>query len=139
MFDITPLPQGFALEMDTNLLNVDRCVERIRDFLEQRKALDHLFSLSLLAREALNNAMIHGNAQDPAKHVHFSLRACEDGFDLEVEDEGPGFDWKARVGTSSNLNDVQGRGHEIYRNYARSVRYNERGNVITLEYRGEPC
>ena len=139
MFDITPLHDGFALEMDTDLLNVDRSVERIREFLEKRGALGHLFGLSLLAREALNNAMIHGNARNPEKHVRFSLRACEGGFDLEIGDDGPGFDWQARVGTSSNLEDVRGRGHEIYRNYARAVRYNERGNVITLEYRGEPC
>ena len=139
MFEITPLHDGFTLEMDTDLRNVDRCVERIREFLEKREAQGHLFALTLLAREALNNAMIHGNAQDPDKHVRFSFRACEDGFDLEIGDDGPGFDWKARVGTSSNLDDVRGRGHEIYRNYARSVRYNERGNVVTLEYRGEPC
>jgi serine/threonine-protein kinase RsbW len=139
MFDMTPFHDGFDLEMDTDLLNVDRCVDRIREFLEKRKAQDHFFALSLLTREALNNAMIHGNGQDPAKRVRFRLRALQDGFDLEVGDEGPGFDWRSRVMASSDVEDVRGRGHEIYRNYASAVRYNERGNVVTLEYRGEAC
>jgi serine/threonine-protein kinase RsbW len=136
MFDIKPLHDGFVLEMNTDLLNVDRCVEQIREFLEQRKASDHLFALSLLAREALNNAMIHGNGKDPDKRVRFRFQAQEGGFDLEVGDEGPGFDWQCHVQTCTGVEDVRGRGHEIYRNYARNVRYNERGNVITLEYRG---
>lgn len=139
MFDTKPLHDGFILEMDTDLLNVDRCVDRIREFLEERNAPEHLFALSLLAREALNNAMIHGNGKDPDKRVRFRFQAQEDGFDLEIEDEGPGFDWKSRVQTCSGVEDVRGRGHEIYRNYARAVRYNEMGNVITLEYRGEAC
>ncbi len=53
MFNLTPLAQGFALEMDSRLENVDRCVERIRLFLKERGAESHLFSLSLLAREAV--------------------------------------------------------------------------------------
>lgn len=136
MFSLTPLDQGFALIMDTRLENVDLCVDRIRLFLEERNGREHLFALSLLAREALNNAMIHGNRMAAEKKVRFTLLAREEGFDLEVEDDGPGFDWLKRMQASSRAEDESGRGHEIFRNYARSVRHNPKGNVITLEYRG---
>ncbi|MGE4441921.1 MAG: ATP-binding protein [Desulfomicrobium sp.] len=136
MFNHTPLARGFALEMGTRLENVDRCVERIRLFLAERDGERHLFSLSLLAREALNNAMIHGNRMRPEKKVRFRLLEREGGFDLEIEDEGPGFDWRERMRASSKAEDVSGRGHEIFRNYARAVRYNPAGNAMTLEYRG---
>ena len=92
-----PLARGFALEMDTGLENVDRCVERIRLFLEDRNGEEHLFPLSLLAREALNNAMIHGNGMDPGKRVRFRLLEREGGFDLEIEDDGPGFDERIAI------------------------------------------
>lgn len=136
MFELTPLDQGFALEMDTTLENVDRCVDQIRIFLEERNASEHLFPLSLLAREALNNAMIHGNNLDRTKTVLFRLLARADGFDLQVMDEGPGFAWDRHMQARSQADDVSGRGHEIFRNYAKAARYNTKGNALTLEYRG---
>ncbi len=137
MFDMTPLPDGFTVEMGTNLDNVDRCVELMRAFLEKRGAQEHLFAISLLMREALNNAMIHGNRLDAAKRVRLRFLMREGRFDLEVEDQGPGFAWQNHVQSRSGVDDVRGRGHEIYRNYASAIRYNERGNILTLEYRGE--
>ena len=139
MLDFTPLHHGFALEMATDLSNVDLCVEHIRLFLEERGEQGHLFAVSLLAREALNNAMIHGNRLEPSRRVFFRLTAMDGGCDLEVEDQGPGFDWRSRLQASSGVEDVRGRGHEIYRNFARSVRYNDRGNALRLEYRGDRC
>jgi serine/threonine-protein kinase RsbW len=136
VFELTPLEQGFALKMDNNLENVDRCVECIRIFLEEKGEGGHLFPISLLAREALNNAMIHGNRMTPGTTVRFRLLAREAGFDLEIEDDGPGFDWQGRMLARSRAEDLSGRGHEIFRNYAQAVRYNPRGNALTLEYRG---
>jgi serine/threonine-protein kinase RsbW len=139
MFDISPQHDGFTVTMATDLNNVDRSVDLIRAFLEERGAQEHFFALSLLAREALNNAMIHGNRLERSRAVCLRFQGCDGGFDLEVEDQGAGFDWKRHVQASSGVEDVRGRGHEIYRNYARTVRYNERGNILTLEYRGEQC
>jgi serine/threonine-protein kinase RsbW len=136
MFKLTPLAQGFALEMDTNLENADRCVEQLRIFLEERNGNEHLFPLSLLAREALNNAMIHGNRLVRAKTVRFRLLTRTGGFDLQITDEGHGFAWDKHLQASSRASDVSGRGHEIFRNYAHAVRYNDKGNSLTLEYRG---
>jgi hypothetical protein len=81
---------------------------RMRIFLEERGKAEHLFPLSLLAREALNNAMIHGNRRAPDKTVRFQLVAREHGFDMEVEDEGQGFEWKSRVQASSHVDDERG-------------------------------
>lgn len=135
MFEFTPLDQGFALRMNSDLHNVDRSISRIRIFLEERDGAEHLFPLSLLAREALNNAMIHGNRLDAAKTVHFKLLAREGGFDLDVEDQGQGFAWQEKLHAVSDVTADHGRGHEIYRNFARAVRYNATGNALTLEYR----
>ena len=44
-------------------------------------------------REALDNAVVHGNREDPQKQVHISCR-CEPGKELSIviRDEGAGFD-----------------------------------------------
>jgi serine/threonine-protein kinase RsbW len=43
--------------------------------------------------EALDNAVVHGNREDPHKQVHISCR-CEPGKELSIviRDEGAGFD-----------------------------------------------
>lgn len=49
-------------------------------------------------REALDNAVVHGNREDPDKQVHISCR-CEPGKELSVviRDEGAGFDSRKAV------------------------------------------
>ena len=41
--------------------------------------------------EALSNAMLRGNRDDPAKHVHLRVQVDESTLVLEVGDEGKGF------------------------------------------------
>jgi serine/threonine-protein kinase RsbW len=58
-------------------------------------------------REALDNAVVHGNREDPDKQVHISCR-CEPGKELSVviRDEGPGFD-STKVVSQAITNDAQ--------------------------------
>ncbi len=41
--------------------------------------------------EALSNAMLRGNADDPRKHVHVRVRVDADTLVVDVADEGSGF------------------------------------------------
>lgn len=45
--------------------------------------------------EALSNAMLRGNADDPAKHVLVRVRIDQSALVLEVGDEGGGFNLEA--------------------------------------------
>lgn len=139
MFVTTHLPHGFEIRMSSVLENVDRGIAVLSAFLEKNDASHHLFPLSLLAREALNNAIIHGNGQDAEKLVLFRVSLVEPGFRLEVADQGPGFDWRKRLDARSDVIQESGRGHEIFRFYASAVRYNERGTHLTLDYTGDPA
>ena len=47
-------------------------------------------------REALANAIKHGNGQDLAKRVHLDMDVVDDTLQLTIRDEGSGFD-PARV------------------------------------------
>src|SRR5437660_3017872 len=43
-------------------------------------------------REALANAIKHGNGQDLAKRVHLDMDVVDDTLQIAIRDEGPGFD-----------------------------------------------
>ena len=48
--------------------------------------------VEIALREALANAIIHGNREDPRKHVHVNCRREPDEVSIAVKDEGKGFD-----------------------------------------------
>src|SRR5271157_1670998 len=56
---------------------------------------DGELDIELALHEALMNAVIHGNAEDPAKRVYVTTRCSADGeVWITVRDEGRGFDPK---------------------------------------------
>ncbi len=132
MFEQHDSPHCLTVRMDTNLLHVDTCIERIRIFLDRLERPDLLFAISLLAREALNNAMIHGNGKEATREVLFELQADVEEIRLKVVDQGTGFDWRSQLNRKSDISEESGRGHEIYRSYATNMTYNDKGNQITL-------
>src|SRR5262249_43293465 len=90
--------------------------------------------LRLALEEAIVNAVKHGNGYDPAKRVQVRYSVSAERVLAEVEDQGTGFD-PARVPDPTapeNLERSCGRGLFLIRAYVTWVRYNERGNCITL-------
>ena len=64
-----------------NLITAARCVQGDEDFVE------------LALREALSNAMIHGNRVEASKLVHVHCCCdCSNGVSVIVSDQGQGFD-----------------------------------------------
>jgi len=90
------------------------------------------FAAELLVREALTNAVVHGCHTDPGKQVRCSLRITRRRLLIAVEDDGDGFDWRAAWRNPAALSACSGRGIEILRKYANRVRYNDRGNAVTM-------
>jgi len=92
----------------------------------------HWFAVELLLREALANAVWHGSNSDPAKVVRCVLRLSARRLVITVRDEGDGFDWRTAGRTEVGSLTPSGCGIHIYREYATSVRFNHRGNAVTL-------
>jgi serine/threonine-protein kinase RsbW len=93
-----------------------------------------MFETVLILTEALINALKHGNREDPGKQVLLSYHVGFDQVLLEVEDEGTGFNPDAVPDPTlpENLERSCGRGLFLMRYYSTWVRYNERGNRLTL-------
>jgi serine/threonine-protein kinase RsbW len=53
---------------------------------------DVAFGVDMAVREAITNAVVHGNKLDAAKDVELRLRTTAEGFEITVHDQGAGFD-----------------------------------------------
>jgi serine/threonine-protein kinase RsbW len=90
------------------------------------------FAVELLARECLNNAVLHGNRCNTGKSIVLRLWVGREWIRLQVSDEGPGFPWRKARKNQADTSASSGRGLQLCALYARRVRFNRRGNQITL-------
>jgi serine/threonine-protein kinase RsbW len=90
------------------------------------------FSSELVLREALTNSVIHGCAEDPNKRITCVLRAKRGRVLIIIQDEGEGFDWRSKWDWRAGASDSHGRGIEILRRHANRVRFNPKGNSVSL-------
>ncbi|GEM_PF-1590903 len=98
----------------------------------------------LAVDEALQNAIIHGNKEDPSKKVQIIYYLCPDYLEITIRDEGEGFDWRAVVEEYNLLKDS--KDPDVFMKFSRGlflilktmdeVTFNDQGNEITiLKYR----
>jgi serine/threonine-protein kinase RsbW len=87
--------------------------------------------VELALREALANAIIHGNHEDRRKHVHVTCRCEPDEVSIAVKDEGKGFDINnvPDPTTPEHIGSVHGRGIHVMKALMDEVRF-EKGGVI---------
>jgi serine/threonine-protein kinase RsbW len=52
---------------------------------------DAAFGIDMAVREAVTNAVLHGNRQDENKTVELVLKSSPDAVEISVHDQGPGF------------------------------------------------
>jgi serine/threonine-protein kinase RsbW len=90
--------------------------------------------------EALSNAMLRGNGEDPAKHVHLRVRVDETTLVVEVADEGRGFNLDACTvdpTAEDRISAETGRGLFLMRKLMDHVECVEEGpfNVVRMTLR----
>jgi anti-sigma regulatory factor (Ser/Thr protein kinase) len=120
-------------EIPSRLEEVDAVCLELRALLQEQGLASSGFALELVARECLNNAVLHGNGGDSGKIVVLNLLCREGRLRLQVSDEGEGIARRDPGPTlPANIDAVNGRGMFIVQTYAERVRFNPRGNQITL-------
>jgi serine/threonine-protein kinase RsbW len=90
--------------------------------------------VEIALREALANAIIHGNHENPGKHAHVRCR-CEPGeISIAVKDEGRGFDVDkiADPTAPENNGSVHGRGIYQMRALMDEVRFEDGGVAVRM-------
>lgn len=95
------------------------------------------FAVRLALEEALSNAIRHGHKNLPREvMVKMEYRAGPRSIELVVEDGGPGFDPDSVPDPTldENLELPAGRGLLLMRAYMTSVRYNPKGNRVSMVF-----
>lgn len=122
-----------CLTIPSRLAAIEPVCEQIRGLLGRRHLEDVEFAVEILARECLNNAILHGNQGVANALVNFGLRIGRKLICLRVTDQGPGFDWRRTIrhGLPADTA-VEGRGLMVASIYARRIAFNRQGNQVTL-------
>ena len=90
--------------------------------------------VEIALREALANAIIHGNHQDPRKHVYVRCRCKPDEVSIAVKDEGQGFDSNAVPDPTAPgaIESSHGRGIYLMKALMDEVHFEDAGAVVHM-------
>ena len=91
-------------------------------------------NVDIALREALANAIIHGNHENPGKHVHVRCRCEPSEISLAIKDEGSGFDVDRISDPTApeNTRSAHGRGIYLMKALMDEVRFEEGGVVVHM-------
>ncbi len=125
--------------IDSRIEAISPIVERLMRLLRENCcAPEREFAVETALREALANAVLHGNRQDPGKKVRICC-ACEasQGILIVVKDEGEGFD-PTKVASplvAENIHSEHGRGIYLLNLLMDEVRFERGGTEIHIRKR----
>ncbi|MHC4128245.1 MAG: ATP-binding protein [Planctomycetota bacterium] len=95
------------------------------------------FAIRTALEEALSNAALHGNRNDPAKALTIEYTADASAVAIVVEDEGVGFDPAAVPDPTrpENVDIPSGRGIMLMRAYMTEVEFDPPGNRVRMTFK----
>jgi len=97
---------------------------------------DDRYQISMAVREATVNAVMHGNAYDPAKHVVVSFENDGSSLIIRITDQGAGVDFEHLPDPLAPENILRGSGRGIFlmRSFMDDVQFRklESGTELTL-------
>lgn len=124
----------YSLKSEVALVSpfVDDVMRSINIF---RVTSDIEVDIEVALREALLNAIIHGNREDPHKHVYVTIFCEADGeVAMRIRDEGAGFDSSLLPDptTPERRMSTHGRGIYLMRALMDEVSFEEGGTVVHM-------
>jgi len=137
IFDVGRTAGRLDIFLSPKLRYIDRAGEETERFLEESGAGVSPFSVLLIMREALTNAVLYGSRHEEDSRVRYSLSLDAGTLTMEVEDDGDGFDWKGRSAEVPDITSESGRGMAILALYASGFQYNEKGNRLAVFWQCE--
>ncbi len=89
---------------------------------------DAAFGVDVAVREAITNAMVHGNKEDEAKTIELTLNCLGRELEIEVKDQGEGFDPTSIPDPTepANILKTSGRGIFLMRSFMDEVQWSMR-------------
>jgi serine/threonine-protein kinase RsbW len=104
-----------SLTLGSTIESVDTVERTAADFAERAGFdADTIPNIVMAVREAAVNAVLHGNAYDPAKQITASFETNSDSLIFRIADQGPGFDPNRVPDPLAPENILRGSGRGIF-------------------------
>jgi len=124
------------------LKSVDESLHQLESLIEEvcdTNKLNHnyLGCITVSVTEAFNNAMIHGNKNNPEKTITVAYEKTSTGVSFSVKDEGMGFNYKSipDVTDDGKEKTFPGRGLFLIKTLSDHINFNEKGNEIRMGFK----
>ena len=121
--------QTTRLVLPSHIEAVADAAAAVTDFLRNCGVSEELsFGIEMAVRESVTNAMVHGNQEDESKSVEVILNCHDNELEIEVRDQGEGFD-PANVPdptNAENLLKTSGRGIFLMRTFMDEIEWRNR-------------
>ena len=127
-----------SIKIPSEIKNIRKVSARIMEGLAQYElGEDSLFDIRLCIEEAVRNAIVHGNRLNKKLRVKIDYWVDDEKLNVEVEDEGLGFDPLKIPDPKKNSNMLKesGRGVFLIKRLMDKVDFNQKGNKIRMEKR----
>ena len=117
-----------------NLRLVERLIEDVCEIYNVSE--DNFGNILIAVTEAVNNAISHGNKNNPSKSVQIGFENLEKKITFSVIDEGNGFDFNGLPDPTDpkNIDKINGRGVFLMKHLADKVEFNDNGKEVQLTF-----
>ena len=112
------------LSLPSRIETVATAAAAVAEFLSRSGiSEDSAFGIDMAVREAVTNAVLHGNRQDDNKTVDVTLKSSPDAVEISVHDQGVGFNPEDVPDPTAeeNILKASGRGIFFMRNFMDEV------------------
>ena len=126
-----------SIEIQSKTDNIPVVEKLIDEVCDQKKVNEDYYGNILIAiTEAVNNAIVHGNANDPSKKVLINVESQDAGLIFKVSDQGAGFDYNSLPDPTEpeNLDKPNGRGVFLMKHLADKVTFHDNGKTVELAF-----
>ena len=121
--------QTTRLVLPSHIEAVADAAAAVTDFIRNCGVSEELsFGIEMAVRESVTNAMVHGNQEDESKSVEVIFNCHDNELEIEVRDQGEGFD-PANVPdptNAENLLKTSGRGIFLLRTFMDEIEWRNR-------------
>lgn len=114
------------LKFPNRIETVGEAAAAVSEFLNRLGVSEDVaFGIDMAVREAVTNAVVHGNKLDDAKVVELRLSGTANGFEIGVHDQGAGFNPNDVPDPTQdeNILKTSGRGIFFMRNFMDEVEW----------------
>jgi len=130
--EIAQSERAMNIKFTSSFENVNKAVDNIMHFAESKDYRGNHFNLNLVLRETLNNAVEHGNKNNPELLVYGDFEVADKSILVNIKDQGSGFNWTEFNNNQKDTCEAGGRGILLCKRLGFKVEFNKKGNIIRL-------